>query len=427
MTGTDGGVPATRIIVTVFLPFACGYYLSYLTRVVNAVIADDLSADIGVDAAALGVLTAAYFITFAAFQLPLGLLLDRYGPRRVEAALLVVAAFGALLFSLGNSVADLTVGRALIGLGMSACLMAAFKANVLWWPVERLPLVNGLILACGGLGALTASIPVAALLEVTDWRGLFRILAGLILACAALIQFATPRHDPVASDGAPQETSLHDQLATLRTIFAHPGFWRIAGLGVTVQSVFLAYQALWAAEWFRVVDGAGEAAVAQGLRNMALAMIVGHVLVGLVTDRLGRYGIRPSHVLAGFGALFLINLAWLIVPGHALGAVQWPLFILLGGATVLGYAMLGNLFPSHMTGRAITALNLLGFASAFAVQSGVGAAIATLVAWGVAPADAHRVTFAFLLLYCIAGYGVFVWPWLRPGRSADTRLDTESG
>lgn len=118
-------MPASTAL-RVFLPFGAGYFLSYLYRSVNAVIALDLAASIGLDAATLGLLTSAYFLTFAAFQLPLGVLLDRYGARRVEAVLLLFAGLGAFLFWLGETPAALIAGRALIGLGVSACLMAAF-------------------------------------------------------------------------------------------------------------------------------------------------------------------------------------------------------------------------------------------------------------------------------------------------------------
>ena len=111
----------------VFLPFAAGYYLSYLLRTVNAVIAPELTRELTLTAADLGLLTSAYLLAFAAFQIPLGLLLDRYGPRRVEAGLLLVAAAGTLLFAIGRSPFELTVARGLIGLGVSSCLMAAFK------------------------------------------------------------------------------------------------------------------------------------------------------------------------------------------------------------------------------------------------------------------------------------------------------------
>ncbi|HSR72854.1 MAG TPA: MFS transporter, partial [Kiloniellales bacterium] len=122
------------LLTRVFLPFALGYFLSYLLRVVNAVIAPDLIAELGLAAADLGLMTSVNFLAFGAFQLPVGILLDRFGPRRTESALLLVAAAGALLFSLAGDLLGLVLGRALIGLGTSACLMAAFKAYVQWFP-----------------------------------------------------------------------------------------------------------------------------------------------------------------------------------------------------------------------------------------------------------------------------------------------------
>ena len=151
-----------------------------------------LAQALGVEPAALGLLTSAYFIAFAAFQIPLGVLLDRYGPRRVESALLIVAAAGALVFARGDSTFALALGRSLIGLGVSSCLMAAIKANTLWWPAGRLPLANGFILACGGLGAIAATAPVEAALAFTDWRDVFVLLALATLAMAALVFVAVP-------------------------------------------------------------------------------------------------------------------------------------------------------------------------------------------------------------------------------------------
>ena len=120
------------LIMTVLVPFGIGYYMSYLFRTVNAIISPQLVADVGLTPGDLGLMTSAYFITFALVQLPLGIILDRFGPRKVQAALLIVAAIGASLFAFGNDAITLAVGRGLIGIGVSGCLMAALKANVLW-------------------------------------------------------------------------------------------------------------------------------------------------------------------------------------------------------------------------------------------------------------------------------------------------------
>src|SRR5579875_2464141 len=122
----------------VFLIFSLGYFASYAFRGVNLVLAPLLSRDIGVDPAGLGMLTSVYFLAFAGFQLPAGMLLDRFGPRRVEAGLLLVAAAGAAVFAVGRDLGALMIGRALIGIGVSACLTAAIKAITLWYPPDRL-------------------------------------------------------------------------------------------------------------------------------------------------------------------------------------------------------------------------------------------------------------------------------------------------
>jgi sugar phosphate permease len=147
-----------RLAVCVLLPFAAGYYLSYLFRCINALIAGDLVAELGLGAADLGLLTSVYFLVFAAVQLPCGVLLDRYGPRVVDSALLLIAAAGALLFALADGVAALLVARALIGLGVAVGLMAGLKAIVLWFPPERVALANGSFRASAGAACSPASL-----------------------------------------------------------------------------------------------------------------------------------------------------------------------------------------------------------------------------------------------------------------------------
>jgi MFS family permease len=118
----------------VLLPFAAGYYLSYLFRTINALIAGDLATELGLTAVDLGFLTSVYFLVFAAAQLPCGVLLDRHGPRTIQSLLLLLASAGALVFALADNLLGLVLGRALIGLGVALALMAGFKAIVLWFP-----------------------------------------------------------------------------------------------------------------------------------------------------------------------------------------------------------------------------------------------------------------------------------------------------
>jgi predicted MFS family arabinose efflux permease len=357
-------------LLRIFLPFAFGYYLSYLYRVVNAVIAPDLVADLGVDASELGLLTAAYFLTFAAFQLPLGVLLDRFGPRRIESSLLLFAALGAFIFSRAESLAGVVAGRAFIGFGVSACLMAAFKAFVMWFPRRQLPLINGLQMAAGGLGALSATAPVEAMLGITDWRGIFLILSILTVVVAATVFWVVPQKDP-GSD----HLTFGQQLRGIAAVFTSMTFWRIAPVTTLSQAGFLSIHGLWSGPWLRDVAGFQRSEVAGVLLLVAVAMIAGFVLLGGAAERLSKSGIRPVAV-AVFGMSTFMLMQLLVIIGSAEWALPvWMLFGFFGTSGIISYAVLSQSFPAHLAGRANTALNLLVFVVAFTAQWGIGAVI----------------------------------------------------
>lgn len=386
-----GDAPArpsvARRVLTVFLPFALAYFLSYLYRTVNAVIADELTAALGVTAAGLGFLTSAYFIAFGLFQPPLGLLLDRFGPRRVESALLLVAAAGAVLFALGGDLATLAVGRALIGLGVSACLMAALTANVMWWPRERLPMINGLFLACGGLGAVFATTPVRALLDVTDWRGLFLGIAAATVAVAALLFVTVPER---RLEGAGRAT-LGDMLRGTAAVFRSAAFWRLAPACAAVQGAFLAYISLWAGPWLRDVEAMDRLAVATHLQNAAVAMVVGYASFGLIADAVRRIGLTPLAVqTAGVSVAVAVQGAMALGIGGLSPMAGWVLYAYFASSSVMGYSVLTQWFPAELAGRVNTAVNLLMFVVAFTLQPAIGWLLGMFPAGTGYAAEGHR-------------------------------------
>jgi MFS family permease len=165
-----------------------------------------------------------YFVTFAAAQIPIGILLDRYGPRRIQSALLVVAATGSALFAVSNHFLGLLAGRALIGLGVAAALTAGLKALVLWFPRERVPLLNGLMVMLGALGAVTATLPADLLLAWIGWRGLFGLFAALSAACAVMVYVVVPEARPIAN-GTVSVGLRHSRQAALE----RPGRYRDSG------------------------------------------------------------------------------------------------------------------------------------------------------------------------------------------------------
>ena len=223
MTDTTVSRPklTAQIAILALLPFSLGYFLSYLYRAVNAVVAPDLVRDIGVDAAGLGLLTAAYLLAFALFQLPLGLLLDRYGPRRVQAVLVASAALGSVLFAIGESVYTLTAARALIGMGFAGGLMSGFKAVVLWVPEERRALANACVMSLGALGLLVATVPMEYAVQAIGWRAVFWWLAGITAVVAAIIFLVVPKtHDGPIGAGETFAASVSSLVSILKSRWA---------------------------------------------------------------------------------------------------------------------------------------------------------------------------------------------------------------
>jgi MFS family permease len=355
------------LLFAVIGPFACGYLLSYLLRNVNAVISPDLVRTFHLDASDLGLLTSVYFLAFALFQPLLGVLLDRFGPRRVEGSLLLVAAAGSLLFAWSTDAFLLIVGRGLIGLGVSACLMAGFQANALWFSRHRLAGLNGWILAAGGVGAVFSTTPVQWTLQWIDWRVLFTLFGFAFAATSALIFWLVPeRREPAAPAPLGEQFKVFWQIARNRE------FWRIAPLTMLSQSTFMALQGLWAASWMKDVAGQPRSAIAYHLLLAAAGMVAGHLTMGTLASRLGRAGVAPSYVVGiGVGAAVLLHTS--LVVGYAgMQPLVWVLFGFLGTSGVVSFAILAQAFPVSMAGRATTTLNLLIFVASFLVQWGIG-------------------------------------------------------
>jgi predicted MFS family arabinose efflux permease len=357
------------IVLTVLAPFAFGYFLSALFRAVNAVVGPNLAADIGLSATELGLLTSAYLFAFALFQLPLGVLLDRYGPRRVQFGLFTCAAAGSLLFAIGQDVVVLTLARALIGLGFAGGLMSGFKAVVLWVPTPRRALANACIMAFGALGILVATVPVELAVLAVGWRAVFVGLALITLVIATLILVAVPERAERRSEG------LARQIMSIVPIYRDRVFWRLAPLLALTAATHIALQTLWAGPWLRDVAGLDRMAVANHLMVMAIAFLIGILSSGVVADWLGRRGVDLLTVMLGFLVIFFVAQLAIVLQLTSLTLPIWFLFGMFGQVAVLAYPWLSSHYGAALSGRTNTAVNLLLFLAAFAVQYAIGAII----------------------------------------------------
>ena len=397
------------LIATVLLPFATGYYLGYLFRTINALISGALVSEFGLSAAELGVLTATLFLTFGAIQLPLGAWLDRFGPRRVQAVLLTIAAIGAAVFAHAHTLAGLIVGRALIGLGVAGALMAGLKALVLWFPAERIALANGWLITLGALGAVTATAPAEMLIASIGWRGLFLLLAILSAIAALLILRFVPER-PARGRGEAISSGM-----SIRAIYRDARFWRIAPLSATTIGSAWALQSLWAGPWLAEVEGLPRHDVVMHLLLMAIALSASALILGTAGDRLRRRGVSLTATFGFATGLAMLAQLALILRWPIPAWLPWVAIAGMGAGTVLSYAIVTEFFPKSASGRANGALNLLHIGSAFAVQVTVGFIVELWpVEAGRHPPMAYQIALGTSLALQVAA---FLW-FLRPRRRA---------
>src|SRR6266853_1459443 len=393
------------LILRVFLPFVFGYYIAYLFRTINAVMAAPLATELGLGADDLGLLTSVYFLTFAAAQIPIGILLDRYGPRRVQSVLLVIAAVGSTLFAVSDHCWMLLVGRALIGLGVASAMTGGLKALVLWFPGDRVPVLNGLMVMLGALGAVTATLPADLLLDWIGWRELFALFAALTAASAVMIYLIVPEATPVVSSTVS---------AGVGKVYADPRVWRLAPLSASCIGTAWALQGLWAAQWLKDVEGLDRTGVVFHLFAMAVALSLGAILLGVAADRVRRRGVGPEVLLGLVAAAFIATQFALILRLPLPSYLQCAVVAAVGAATVLSFAILAEYFPKQLAGRANGALNLFHIAAAFAVQYTTGV---VLQHWtpeaGHYPEIAYQTAVALNLALQVAAWIWFMFPRVR--------------
>lgn len=403
-----------RPALIVFACFAAGYFLSFALRSVNAVIAPELTHEFGLSNAQLGAMSSAYFLGFSLLQLPLGISLDRYGARRVNAGLLLVAAIGCAVFAMAPNVAALWVGRALIGAGVAGALMAALKGYRFWYPPMRLQQLTAWMLMAGTAGALSATVPVQRLLPLLGWRGVFWVVALLLLAVSVAMLRLVPRDEERATAAGAARAAAAARPGSYGEVFRDPYFWRFGVLAVLPQASYVSLQTLWAGPWFVEVLGMSAPRAAEALFAFSLASVIGFSVQSWLVPRVERAGWpMVRYAAAGMSAMMTMKLliafvdapwAWLLWVPLALSATCFP--------PVQTHVSLS--FRPELTGRVYTALNLVLFVSIFATQWLFGVAIDALEGLGWQRAGAFRWALVLWLLFEVAALGWLLRSKARP-------------
>lgn len=357
---------APRVAVGVFLAFALAYFFSTLVRAVTATLSPVLSAELALTASDLGLLAGGYFLGFALTQLPLGSWLDRFGPRRVILAFLCVAVLGCIAFALATSFAALLAARVLTGMGVSACLMAPLTGYRRWLRPEQQLRANSWMLMTGSLGMVAATLPVQWLLPVLGWRGLFWVLAVLIVLAMLGLAWRVPawsRATPAGADQAP---------VGYRQIARHPYFRQMLWIGFINYGGMIAIQTLWAGPWMVQVAGYTPAQAAQGLFGINVCMLLIFWLWGVFIPRLARLGWTAERLIARGMLLPLVLLALIVWRGPEAGWPLWAAFCVVSSVGALAQPAVGMALPAQAAGRALSAYNLVIFAGVFTMQWAIG-------------------------------------------------------
>ena len=369
---SDGATILTRPVRGAWLVWAVGgasFAYAFLQRVSPSVMVEDLMRDFAVSGAILGNLSAIYFYVYAVLQIPVGVALDNWGPRRMLTAAAAIAATGSVLLASADGLAAAYAGRLLVGIGCAVGFVGSLKIATHWFPPNRFAFVAGMSMLAGMAGGVMGQAPLAALVEAVGWRDALMVAGALAVALAAASWFIVRDRPP----GIAAETAVRRNVfADLKQVVARPQNWIVAFFGAAMSAPMLAYGGLWGVPHLMQTYGLDRPAAAGSASVLMLGWAAGAPLSGWISDRLGRRRL-PMAVAAA------ISLAcWLIllyVPGLPL-AVAWVVLFAIGASSagmVISYAVARESSPVKVSG-AVT-----GFVNTATVGS--GALMQPLVGW----------------------------------------------
>ncbi|MCC0015499.1 MAG: MFS transporter [Rhodobiaceae bacterium] len=425
MASTDNraGAPAPiapATVVALVAALAAIYFISQFLRNSVGVIAPDLERELGLGPESLGLLSSVFFFSFALAQIPLGVIIDRYGPRAAMIGSLILATGGCVLFAYAEGSAMLILARIVMGLGCSSFFMGPLTIYARWFARDRFSTLTGIQLGLGSLGTLFATAPMAFSVGAVGWRGTFLLVAAITVVIGA-VSFMVIRDDP---PGAPmrkvQPVSLANAFSGLFDVWRVPGVFRLLGMHFVSYSTFATMAGLWGGPYLSDIYGYGLQQRGDFLLLMALGQIVGVFAWGPLDRKFGGPK-APSIVgtlltiatLAGFAAAGKLP-EWALGPAFALFG-----FVCAFTPLITGHGRL--LFPPELVGRGITFLNIGTMGGVFLQQSATG----FIIAWisgdaAVRPVAAYSAVFAWIALTL----GVALVFYLR---APNASLDTDHG
>jgi len=377
------------------------YLVSQFLRNSVGVIAPDLATELGLSAGEIGLLSSTFFFAFAAAQLPLGIVIDRYGPKRCMLVCAVVAVAGAILFAFATSATGLIAARALMGLGSSCYLMAPLALYARRFPPERFTVLAGIQLAIGTIGTLFVTAPLAWASAIIGWRTTFLVVAGLMALCAVLVAVVVRGDGPQHSNPGSGET-FREGIAGVLEVARMRGFVPLFLMHAMSYSSYVLIVGLWGGPFLAHIYGYDLTTRGNLLMLPAISHIIGVMLWGYTERILGLY--KPLVLGGAFAtACALLLLAVSGQPEPIWLAVWLGVFGFLPAYFPVLLAHGRSLLPPHLVGRGITLFNIGTIGGTFVVQLASGALIDLFpLQAGAYPLDAYRLVFAVQGL-CVLG------------------------
>ena len=384
-----------------WLTGALFFLYAWVLRVAPSVMVEELMRDFSVGAAVLGHMSAAYFYGYAGMQVPVGVLLDRFGPRRLITISTLLCAAGCVLFATAGSLTTATIGRLLIGGSAAFSLVGAMAVAGQWFSPERFAMLSGLAMAAGMAGGVLGQAPLRVAIEASDWRTSMLLLASGGLALS-LMAWACVRDRWRGRGG------MGAVLRGLGTVARHPQTWLVALAGLGTSSPLLGFAGLWGVPFLETAHGMARTFAATLTSLLFVGFGVGAPLLGWLSDRIGR---RKLPLVAGL-ALETVALAALVyLPDLSVAIVAVLCFLIgfFGSAQIICFALVKENHPVSLSGTAIGFVN--------SMITGAGALFQPLVgllldlAWTgsfaqgtrVYDSATYRFALASLLACCLAG------------------------
>ena len=393
-----------RQAISVFFVFAFGYFISCLLRAITATLSPVLTSEFNLLAADLGLLAGGYFLGFACMQIPLGYLLDKYGPKKIVTSFLLIALIGIISFALAKSFSGLLISRILIGVGVSACLMAPLTGYRIWYAENQQQRANSWMLMVASLGFLSSTLPVQLLLPSFGWRWIFGGIALLTFLSILLMLLFIPYWN--LNKNRVLENS--DKTGSLSDVWKNRFFISVIPMGLFNYGGLMAIQTLWAGPWMIRVSGYTPLESATGLFWINVTMLISFFLWGYFLPKINSIGFSATRILKlGLPVGFLVMLT-IIILGPKAGAFHITMFILSSIFLSVTQPAVGLSFAGHSAGKALTSFNLLIFAGTFVMQWLMGFVIDIVKSLGHSEIFAFKSAFSVFLILSIISYIFFL-------------------